>query len=115
LVGIHVVRELALELPETEETTSYGTPAFKVRKKLFARLREEGDVLVVVVERDERAALIESEPDIYFYTPHYENYGFVLVRLNAVERDELREILTDSWRLAAPQRLVAQLDSGERG
>jgi hypothetical protein len=63
MVSLEVVRELALELPETEETTSYGTPAFKVRKKLFARLREEGDVLVVKVERDERAALIESEPD----------------------------------------------------
>lgn len=111
MVSFETVRELALELPETEETTSYGTPAFKVRRKLFARLREEGDVLVVKVERDERAALIESEPDVYFYTPHYENYGFVLVRLDAVERDELREILTESWRLAAPKRLAAELDN----
>ena len=111
MVSFDDVRELALELPETEEATSYGTPAFKVRRKLFARLREEGDVLVVKVERDERAALIESEPDVYFFTPHYENYGFVLVRLDAVERDELREILTESWRLAAPKRLVAELDN----
>ncbi|MGH2749400.1 MAG: MmcQ/YjbR family DNA-binding protein [Actinomycetota bacterium] len=109
MVPFDVVRELALELPETEETTSYGTPAFKVRKKLFARLREEGDVLVVKVERDERAALIESEPDVYFFTPHYENYGFVLVRLDAVDRDELREILTDSWRLAAPRKFHVEL------
>ena len=111
MVRFDVVRELALALPESEETTSYGTPAFKVRQKLFARLREEGDVLVVKVERDERAALIESEPDVYFFTPHYENYGFVLVRLDAVERDELREILTESWRLAAPKRLAAELDN----
>ena len=111
MVSFDVVRKLALELPETEETTSYGTPAFKVRRKLFARMREEGDILVVKVERDERAALIESEPDVYFLTPHYENYGFVLVRLDAVERGELREILTDSWRLAAPKRLAAELDN----
>ncbi|MGH2775006.1 MAG: MmcQ/YjbR family DNA-binding protein [Actinomycetota bacterium] len=110
MVSFEDIREVALELPETEETTSYGTPAFKVRRKLFARLREEGDVLVVKVERDERAALIESEPEVYFFTPHYENYGFVLVRLAAVERDELREILTDSWRRAAPRRLADQLD-----
>ncbi|CAN5524210.1 MmcQ/YjbR family DNA-binding protein [soil metagenome] len=109
MVTFDVVRGLALGLPETEETTSYGTPAFKVRGKLFARLREEGDILVVKVERDERAALIESEPDVYFFTPHYENYGFVLVRLGAVDRDELREILTDSWRLAAPRKLHAEL------
>ena len=111
MVGIEVVRELSLALPGTEETTSYGTPGFMVRRKLFARLREEGDVLVVKVDRDERAALIDSEPDVYFVTPHYENYGFVLVRLNAVEENELREILTESWRLAAPKRLTAELDN----
>jgi hypothetical protein len=111
MVGIEVVRELSLALPGAEETTSYGTPAFKVHRKLFARLREEGDVLVVKVDRDERAVLIDSEPDVYFVTPHYENYGFVLVRLNAVEGNELREILTESWRLAAPKRLTAELDN----
>jgi hypothetical protein len=103
------VRALSLELPAAEESTSYGTPAFKVRKKLFARMREEGDILVVKVDRDERAALIESEPEIYFTTPHYENYGYVLVRLEAVERDQLREILIESWRLAAPRKLHDEL------
>ena len=103
------VRALSLELPAVEESTSYGTPAFKVRKKLFARLREEGDILVAKVDRDERGALIESEPEIYFTTPHYENYGYVLVRLEAVERDQLREILIESWRLAAPRKLHDEL------
>jgi hypothetical protein len=42
-------------------------------------------------------------------TPHYENYGYVLVRLEAVERDHLREILIDSWRLAAPKKLRDEL------
>jgi hypothetical protein len=103
------VRALSLQLPAAEESTSYGTLAFKVRKKLFARMREEGDILVVKVDRDERAALIESEPEIYFTTPHYENYGYVLVRLEAVERDQLREILIESWRLAAPRKLHDEL------
>jgi hypothetical protein len=103
------VRALAIDLPGAEESTSFGTPAFKVRKKLFARLREEGEVLVVKIDRDERDALIESEPDVYFVTAHYENYGYVLVRLDAVERDHLREILTDSWRVAAPKKLQDEL------
>lgn len=110
MANLNDVRALALELPGSEEGTSYGTPAFKVRKKLFARLREEGDVLVVKVDRDERDALIESQPEVYFVIPHYENYGYVLVRLNIVERDHLREILTDSWRLAAPRKLQDELE-----
>jgi hypothetical protein len=109
MVTFEDVRSLSLELPAVEESTSYGTPAFKVRKKLFARLREEGDILVIKVDRDERAALIESEPEIYFMSPHYENYDFVLVRLEAVERDQLREILIESWRLAAPRKLHDEL------
>jgi hypothetical protein len=46
---------------------------------------------------------------VYYVTPHYENYGYVLVRLEAVERDHLREILIDSWRLAAPKNLQDEL------
>jgi hypothetical protein len=49
LVTFETVRELAMELPEVEESTSYGTPAFKVRRKMFCRLREEG-VLVVRID-----------------------------------------------------------------
>jgi hypothetical protein len=103
------VRALVADLPGAEEATSYGSPAFKVRKRLFARLREQGDVLVVRVDRDERDALIDSEPEVYFVTPHYENYGYVLVRLEVVERDQLREILTEAWRLAAPKKLRDEL------
>jgi hypothetical protein len=106
------VKELVLELPEVEEATSWDMPALKVRKKLFARLREEGDVLVVKIDRHEREALIQSQPDTFFVTPHYENYPYVLVRLDEVDRGELRELLIEAWRMAAPRRLVAAYDSG---
>jgi len=113
MVTFAAVQELALALPEAEQGTSYGTPAFKVRGTLFARLREEGDVLVVKVDIDYREALTRSEPDTYFITPHYEKYPYVLVRLTNVEIEDLRELLTNAWRMSAPKRLAARFEASE--
>jgi hypothetical protein len=110
MVTLAAVRRLALTLPEAEETTSYGTPAFKVRGKLFARVREEGDILVVKCDLNEREALIQSEPDTYFVTSHYQNYPYILVRMSEIDLEPLRELLTDAWRIAAPKRLVFNFD-----
>lgn len=112
MVGWTEVLELAHELPEVEETTSYGTPALKVKGKFMARLRDEGSVLVVRCDLDEKPFLLEANPETLFTTPHYDGYGAVLVRLEAVGPGELKELLIDAWLLVAPKKLVeqAQLD-----
>jgi hypothetical protein len=107
------ILELAADLPEIENGTSYGTPALKVRGKFMARLRDEGDVLVVKCDLDEKPFLLEANPETLFTTPHYDGYGAVLVRLGAVPPEELRELLIDAWMLAAPKRLVAQYNAVE--
>ena len=101
------VRTLGSELPEVVESTSYGQPALRVRKKWFTGMspHEEG-ALVVRVEREERSLMIEARPDVYYLTPHYEGHDLVLMRLDAADRDELRERLIDSWLAAAPKSLV---------
>ncbi|MFI6923769.1 MmcQ/YjbR family DNA-binding protein [Nonomuraea spiralis] len=105
------VRATALALPETAEKPMYGTPAFYVRGRWFARMREEGDVLVVPVGGEEhKHELIAADPGAFFTTPHYDGHAVVLVRLAAVEADELAELLTDAWRLRAPKRVVAAFD-----
>ncbi len=104
-------REIALSLPETIEKPSYGMPGFRVKDRLFARIREERDVLVVWREGlDEKELLIAAEPDKFFTTPHYDGHPIVLVRLGAVDLEELTELVTESWRLRAPKRLVARFD-----
>ena len=106
------VRRIALSLPATTEKPSYGTPGFRVKDKLFARMRDEGDVLVVwVPDLGEKEALVAAEPEKFFTTPHYDGHPTVLVRLDAVEVDELEELLTEAWRIRAPKRLVEQFDA----
>ena len=99
------VVELGRELPETEESTSYGRPALKVRGKFVAALRTNPDALVVRCDLDEKPLLLEARPDILFETPHYHGWGYMLVRLDA-SLEDAREFLTDSWLLAAPKRLA---------
>jgi hypothetical protein len=105
------VRELALALPETKEGTSYGTPAFFVRGKLFARQHQSGEALVVKIDLDERDVRMQADPQAYFITDHYLNYPLMLVRLSNVYRDDLRELLLESWRRSAPKRLLANFDA----
>lgn len=103
------MKRLGKKLLEVEESTWFNTPSLKVRKRSFVRLREEG-VIVVLVDLDEKEALLQAEPDVFFTTPHYDGYPAMLVRLPAISDDELSEILTESWRRVAPKRLVKQLD-----
>jgi hypothetical protein len=111
-VTFETLREVALALPEVEESTSWGTPAFKVKRKAICRLHDKmSDVLVVGIDMADKEYLIDSRPDVYFSLPHYDGYPAVLVRLHVVERDELRRLLTAAWRFVAPPKLVASLDA----
>jgi hypothetical protein len=105
------VRAIALSLPETEERPSYGTPGFRVKDRLFARIREEGVLLVRCADEAEKEFLLGSEPEKFFTIPHYDGHASVLVRLSAVDRDELAELLTEAWRVRAPKRLAESLDA----
>jgi len=112
VVTFDTVRKLALVLPETEESTWFGTPAFKVRGKSFSRLRDDGD-LVVKIPSGHREALIRAKPDTYFVTPHYRDHPYVLVRLANADEEELADLLADAWAMSAPKRLVAAFE-GQR-
>lgn len=97
-------RAIALKLPLTEASTSYGTPAFKVRGKLFARLLEDGKTLVIKSTFDERETLVKRDPKIFFWTPHYERYEWVLVKLERIDSTTLGHLLTEAWRKVAPKK-----------
>jgi hypothetical protein len=95
------VRELALRLPDTEESTSYRTPAIKFRGKMFVRLKEDGETIVVRIEPNDRAMRIAADPEAFFVTEHYAAFPYMLIRLAAVGRGDLKELLADAWGLVA--------------
>ncbi len=103
------VRRIALSLPEAHERPSYGTPGFRVADRLFARLRDDGESVVVwVADEGEKQALVQGQPEKFFTTPHYDGHPSVLVRWAVVSTAELTELLTEAWRIRAPRRVLDQ-------
>ena len=110
------VRAIAARLPGAEESTTYGKPAFKVKGKLFAWVSpddEAGGALAVRVDPDELALFVETTPDRYFQTPHYDGHSILLLRMDAISSQELEERIEDSWLLRAPKRLVDAYVAGD--
>ena len=106
------VRKMALVWPEVEDGTSYGTPALKVRKKMLARLKEDGDSLVMLgVPIDEREMLVESQPKVFYFTDHYRDYPMVLVRLSKAKRASVEPLLRRHWRTLASKKAVKEYDA----
>jgi len=102
------VRALALSFPEVEESTG-GRIVFSVRGKGLAwEARErDGGGLAVRIDRDEKQLFLDAKPDVYFTSPHYRGYPAIQIRLELIERDELRERLEDAWLIQAPKRVAA--------
>lgn len=109
-IGWDTVRELARELPGTEEGMSYGTPAFRVARKFLLRLKEDGDSIAIKTDYDTRDLLMAADPHTFYITDHYRGYPALLVRLSSVHRDDLRKLMQESWRRLASKRLVADYD-----
>jgi hypothetical protein len=115
------VRRFALELPETSEQDRRGQAMWRVRDKLFVWERPlrasdlaalgsaapSGPILGARVEHlGAKEALLADDPTVYFTTPHFDGYPAVLVRLDAIDTAELRELVVDAWLARAPKRLA---------
>jgi hypothetical protein len=105
------VRHAAEGLPGVEDSTSYGTPALKVRGKLLARLHQSGECLVLRCGLFDREILMQSDPEVFFITDHYRDYPWILVRFSALDVGSLPELLERAWRLVAPKSLRSRHDS----
>ena len=100
-------------LAKADEGTSYGTPAFKVAGKLFARLHQDGESLVVKIDPGERTMRMKADPKTFYITDHYLNYPWILVRIASVDREDLRDLLEEAWRLSAPKRILSEYDKSQ--
>jgi hypothetical protein len=108
---IKAIETIGRSLPDVEMATSWGVPALKVRGKMFACMainkQAEPNSLVVRMDFADRDALIEEDPATYYLKDHYVSYPCVLVRLNKVSQDALRDLLTGAHRFVgakAPKR-----------
>ncbi|MEV0223856.1 MmcQ/YjbR family DNA-binding protein [Streptomyces sp. NPDC050704] len=107
MVEAEDVRRTALSLPDTTEKMAWSMPTFRVAGKMFATLPEDETSIAVRCPKVERDELVLAEPGKFWIADHEAGFAWVRVRLAALEgTDELHDILADSWRQAAPTRLL---------
>jgi hypothetical protein len=115
------VRRIALELPETGERLSRDLRRWQVKDKDFVWERPlrradlealgdeapDGPILGARVEHlVAKEALLADDPSVYFTTPHFDGFPAILVRLDRIGLDDLREVIVEAWLARAPKRLA---------
>jgi hypothetical protein len=116
MIDVPTLQRLALALPEAEDTSAKGQLVFAVGKKGFAwsfmrraaprtPRRPDPRVLAVRCALERKEMLIDTAPEPFFTDDHYRGYPAVLVRLDAIDEEELALLLLEAWRLTAPKRL----------
>ena len=114
------VRRIALALPHVAEIESHGFD-FRVADKGFVwsyperragkpRVLRTDIAVLYVGDEAEKQALLLGEPTVFFTTPSYDGWPLVMLRLAAVDVVRLAELVTDAWRMRAPDALTGRLD-----
>jgi hypothetical protein len=116
------VRRYAMALPGTvEAVTSTGRSAWTVNKKFFTWERPlrkadlaalgddapEGPILGIYTgDLELKEAMLQSDPEVFFTTPHFDGYPALLVRLENIAAKQLKEVIAEAWLARAPKRVA---------
>ncbi|MGW7681809.1 MmcQ/YjbR family DNA-binding protein [Kribbella sp. NPDC054772] len=107
------VVKVMVGLPGAEEQEGWaGQPVFKVKNKSFAYLSEDQTRMHLKALREEQEALVAEDPAVYSASWAGGRFAWLLVELEPADEEELRELITEAWRLTAPKYLIAQLTPG---
>lgn len=91
-----------------------GRVKFRVGRIVYLAFARDESLMGFAFPREEREALVASEPD-KFLMPRQRDlrYNWVVVRLAAIDTDELYELVVDAWRMVVPKKVAAAFDAGE--
>jgi hypothetical protein len=109
---VATLRAFALTLPEAQERETWETATFRVRDKIFMMFSEHERHAWIKATFDEQQALVTMDPVGFFVPPYVGPKGWIGVVISKADADEVRELVTEAWRLTAPKRLVAGFDEG---
>lgn len=109
MVTVHDVRRLALALPRTEEHLVRDRVKFRIGKIVYLALSRDESELGFAFPKEEREALVAAEPE-KFFLPRASDLRFhwAQARLEALDPDELTELVTEAWRMVVPARVARE-------
>src|SRR2546423_4543490 len=109
MTTIEAVRELALSLPRSYEALVHDRVKFRVGRIVYLSFSRDETRMGLAFPKEEREALVASEPDKFLLPrPSDMRWHWVVVRLDAIDDEEMRELVTDAWRMVVPKRAAAE-------
>jgi hypothetical protein len=109
------VRALAITLPRTTEAYVRGCPKFRVRQIVYLGFSHDLEIVEFAFPREWRPVIVESEPHKFMLPKESDlRFNWLRGRLAAIDDDEMRDLVTEAWRMVVPQRVAADYDAGLR-
>ena len=107
-MSIDDVRDLTAGLPRSYEVFVRGRIKFRVGRIVYLAFSRDETLLGFAFPREEREAALETYPDKFLRPKQSDmRYQWLVVRLEAVEKEELRELVFDAWRMVVPKKLAS--------
>ena len=111
MVTVEDVRRIARDLPRTSEHLIRDRVKFRIGQIVYVALSRDETIMGFGYPKEERAALVAAEPEKFLMPDRSDlRYNWVQVRLAAIDEDELRELVTDAWRMCVPKKVAAAYD-----
>jgi hypothetical protein len=115
MVSIDEVRAVAAELPRSSEAFVRGRVKFRIGRIVYLSFSHDGSTMGFAFPKEWRSALVESEPEKFSLpSEHDMRYHWAHVRLDAIDADEMRELVEEAWAFCVPKS-VAEEYAAARG
>jgi hypothetical protein len=112
MATIDDVRAFASTLPRTTEVLVHDRVKFRIGQIVYVALSRDETLMGFAFPKEERQALVESEPDKFLLPDRSDmRFRWVVVRLAAIDQDEMRELVLDAWRMCVPKRVAADYEA----
>jgi hypothetical protein len=110
VITVDDVRRIASTLPRSSEAVVRDSIRFRAGRLVYAAFSPDEAVLGVGFPKEERVAMVAAEPDKFMLPRQSEmRYNWILVRPDAIDLDELRELVIDGWRMCVPKSVAAKV------
>ena len=109
MATIDDVRALATGLPRSYEVVVRGRVKFRVGQIVYLAFSRDETLMGFAFPKEERADLVASEPEKFLLPPQSDmRYNWVVVRLDAIDREEMTELVLDAWRMVVPKSVARE-------
>lgn len=106
IMEVNEVRQIALSLPEAEESAHWGKASFRVNNKIFTVIQSDMSTITVKTTSEVRELYTTTNAQAYQVPETFANMNYMHINLSTAPPDEIRNLIQTAWGLVAPKKMV---------